>query len=148
LALLDEFAVGSAGRGGEALMDQREMRSPLGQAIGLGSAKEGVEHWWHQRLTAIALVPLGLWFVISVLAHIGGSRDQLALWLGSPIPAILMIVMFGVVFYHSALGVQVVIEDYVHREWLRLTSLVALRFGCLLAAVAGIFAVLRLSMGS
>src|SRR5882762_3994576 len=97
------------------------MRSPLGRAIGLGSAKEGVEHWWRQRLTAIALVPLGLWFVISVLAHIGGSRDQLALWLGSPIPAILMIVMIGVVFYHAALGVQVVIEDYVHREWLKLT---------------------------
>ncbi len=122
------------------------MRSPLGRAVGLGSAKEGVEHWWRQRLTAIALVPLGLWFVVSLLTHIGGGYEQAVNWLGQPIPAILMIVLIVVTFYHAALGVQVVVEDYVHQEWTKLGALVAVRFACVLLAVAGIFAVLRVAL--
>src|SRR5438270_1858612 len=89
------------------------MRSPLGRAIGLGSAKEGVEHWWRQRMTAVALVPLALWFVIALIAHLGVDQDAAVAWLGSPIPAILMILMIGVTFYHASLGIQVIIEDYV-----------------------------------
>jgi len=128
-------------------MEHEGMRSPLGRAIGLGSAKEGVEHWWRQRLTALALVPLGLWFVASLLAHVGGGYDQTIAWLGRPVPAILMIVLVAVTFYHAGLGVQVVIEDYVQREWVKLGTLIALRFVCVLLAVAGIFAVLRLAVG-
>ncbi len=127
-------------------MEQERMRSPLGRAVGLGSAKEGVEHWWRQRLTAIALVPLGLWFVASLLAHVGGGYEQTTAWLGQPIPAILMIALIIVTFYHAALGLQVVVEDYVHREWVKLGTLVALRFACSLLAVAGIFAVLRVAL--
>jgi succinate dehydrogenase / fumarate reductase membrane anchor subunit len=128
-------------------MEQHGMRSPLGRAVGLGSAKEGVEHWWRQRLTAIALVPLTLWFVASLLAHVGGGYEQTLAWLGRPVPAILMIVLIAVTFYHAALGVQVVIEDYVHREWVKLGALISLRFACVLLAVAGIFAVLRVAVG-
>jgi succinate dehydrogenase / fumarate reductase membrane anchor subunit len=128
-------------------MKQEGMRSPLGRAVGLGSAKEGVEHWWRQRLTAIALVPLALWFVVSLLAHVGGGYEQTLAWLGRPVPAILMIVLIAVTFYHAALGMQVVVEDYVHREWVKLGMLIALRFACVLLAVAGIFAVLRVAVG-
>jgi len=127
-------------------MAQEPMRSQLGRVVGLGSAKEGVEHWWLQRLTAIALVPLGLWFVISLLAQLGGSYQQTLAWLGAPIPAILMILMLGTTFYHAALGMQVVIEDYVHQEWMKLALLIALRFVCFALAVTGIFAVLRVAL--
>jgi succinate dehydrogenase / fumarate reductase membrane anchor subunit len=126
-------------------MQDHGMRSPLGRAIGLGSAKEGVEHWWRQRLTAVALVPLTLWFVIALLAHVGVARQEAVAWLGSPIPAILMILLIGVAFYHAALGLQVVIEDYVHREWSKLTLLIAMRFACFFLGVAGIFAILRMA---
>lgn len=122
------------------------MRSPLGRAVGLGSAKEGVDHWWRQRLSAIALVPLGLWFVASLLAHVGGGYEQAVAWLGSPLPAILMIALIAATFYHAALGMQVVVEDYVHREWVKLGTLIFLRLACLLLAVAGIFAVLRVAL--
>src|SRR5258706_9490352 len=92
---------------GVGAMEHEGMRSPLGRAIGLASAKEGVEHWWRQRLTALALVPLGLWFVASLLAHVGGGYDQTIACLGRPVPAILMIVLVAVTFYHAGLGVQV-----------------------------------------
>ena len=127
---------------------QGRLRSPLGRAIGLGSAKEGVEHWWRQRLTAIALVPLALWFAASVLAHLGSDHAQFVAWLRSPVPAILMILVVATSFYHAALGCQVVIEDYVHGEGAKLVSLILLRLVCLLFAVAGIFAVLRIALGS
>jgi succinate dehydrogenase / fumarate reductase, membrane anchor subunit len=128
-------------------MREEGMRSPLGRAVGLGSAKEGVEHWWRQRLTALALVPLALWFVVSLLAHVGGGYEQTLAWLGRPVPAILMIVLIAVTFYHAALGMQVIVEDYVHREWVKLAALIALRFACILLGVAGIFAVLRIAVG-
>jgi succinate dehydrogenase / fumarate reductase, membrane anchor subunit len=127
-------------------MNQERMRSPLGRAVGLGSAKEGAEHWWWQRLTALALVPLSLWLVVVLLSHIGSGYEQTVAWIGQPIPAILIIVLIATTFYHAALGVQVVIEDYVHREWVKLGSLIALRFACVLLAVSGIFAVLRLAL--
>lgn len=127
-------------------MEQGGMRSPLGRAVGLGSAKEGVDHWWQQRLTAIALVPLGLWFVASLLGHIDGSYEDAVAWLGSPLPAILMILLISATFYHAALGMQVVVEDYVHREWVKLSALILVRLACLLLAVAGVFAVLRVAL--
>ena len=99
------------------------LRSPLGRAIGLGSAKEGVEHWWAQRGAA-------------VLA-----------WLHAPVQAILAILLLIAVFYHAALGLQVVVEDYVHAEWLKVSSLVTMRLVSFGLAVAGIFAVLRIAFG-
>jgi succinate dehydrogenase / fumarate reductase membrane anchor subunit len=127
------------------MMQDHGMRSPLGRVVGLGSAKEGVDHWWRQRLTAVALVPLVLWFVIALVAHVGVGRREAVAWLGSPIPAILMVLLIGAGFYHAALGLQVVVEDYVHREWSKLTLLIAMRFACVLLGVAGIFAILRMA---
>src|SRR5438270_6324665 len=92
------------------------MRSPLGRAIGLGSAKEGVEHWWALRLTSIALVPLVLWFVIAVIALAGADRALLVDWIRHPVPAVLLVLLLATTFHHSALGLQVVIEDYVGNE--------------------------------
>lgn len=123
------------------------MRSPLGQAIGLGSAKEGVQHWWVQRLTAVALIPLTLWFAASLIAHIGAGRAAVVQWLGAPGPAIAMLLLLIAAFYHLTLGLQVVIEDYVHSEWLKLPALVLNRLICIALAIAGIFAVLRMALG-
>jgi succinate dehydrogenase / fumarate reductase membrane anchor subunit len=129
-------------------MDRRELRSPLGRAIGLGSAKEGVEHWWAQRVSAVALLVLGLWFVASLVALAGADRATVVAWLHGPLAAILTILTLAAVFYHNALGLQVVIEDYVHGEAAKIGALVAVRLICLALAVAGIFAVLRIALGA
>ena len=127
-------------------MAQSPMRSPLGRAIGLGSAKEGVDHWWAQRITAIALVPLTLWFVIAVIRLAGADRAALVAWLHHPLPAVTMVLLLTAGFYHSALGLQVVIEDYVHREATRYTLLILNKLLSIALAALGIFAVLKLSL--
>ena len=129
-------------------MAATRMRSPLGRAIGLGSAKEGVEHWWAQRVTALALVPLIVWFVIGIIERVGADRAELRQWLAQPLPAIAMLLLLIATFYHTALGLQVVIEDYVHVEGPKLALLIVMRLACFALAVAGIFAVLRLALGT
>ena len=124
------------------------LRTPLGRAIGLGSAKEGVEHWWRERVTAIALVPLCLWFVAEIIHHAGADRSALAGWLHHPVPAVLMLLLLAVTFHHTALGLQVVVEDYVGHEGARLSLIIAIRLLCVLLAVFGIFAVLKLAFGA
>jgi succinate dehydrogenase / fumarate reductase membrane anchor subunit len=128
-------------------MERQRLRTPLSQAIGLGSAKEGVEHWWAQRVSAVALVVLGLWFVAAIIAHAGADRAAVLAWLHGPLSAILTILLVAFVFYHGALGLQVVIEDYIHSEWVKIPALVAMRLLSLALAVAGIFAVLRIAFG-
>ena len=128
-------------------MAEEQLRTPLGRAFGLGSAKEGVQHWWAQRVSAVALIVLGLWFAAALIAHAGADRAAVVAWLHEPLSAILAILMLAAVFYHAALGLQVVIEDYVHSEWLKLSTIVAMRLISLGLAVAGIFAVLRIAFG-
>ncbi|HMD64472.1 MAG TPA: succinate dehydrogenase, hydrophobic membrane anchor protein [Stellaceae bacterium] len=123
------------------------MRSPLGRAIGLGSAKEGVEHWWAQRMTAIALVPLSLWFVSAVIGLIGADLETVQNWVSQPLAAILLVLLLIAMFYHVSLGLQVVIEDYVHTELVKLGLVGATRLLCFGFAVAGIFAVLSMALG-
>lgn len=122
-------------------------RTPLGRARGLGSAKAGTEHWWVSRLTSLALIPLTLWFVISVIGHLDASWEEMRAWLGSPLTAVLMVVTIGVTFHHTASGLQVVIEDYVHVEWAKMVGIIAVKFLALLLAVAGIFSVLKIAFG-
>jgi succinate dehydrogenase / fumarate reductase, membrane anchor subunit len=124
------------------------MRSPLGRAIGLGSAKEGVEHWWAQRITAIALLPLSLWFVSAVISLVGADLETVQNWVSQPLAAILLVLLLIAMFYHLALGIQVVIEDYVHTELARLGLVVVIRLLSFGFAVAGIFAVLSIAFGS
>jgi succinate dehydrogenase / fumarate reductase membrane anchor subunit len=123
------------------------MRSPLGRAVGLGSAKEGVEHWWMQRITALALVPLILWFVIAVIGLVGADLETVQNWLSRPLPAILLILLLIATFYHMSLGLQVVVEDYVRAELAKLGMIAAIRLLCFAFAVAGIFAVLSIAVG-
>ena len=125
----------------------RTLRTPLGKVRGLGSAKEGVEHWWMQRLSSIALIPLSIWFIIGVLGHIGADYADMQAWLSSPFAAIMMILFVGVTMWHTAQGAQVIIEDYVHNEWAKVSSLIAVKFASFGLAVAGIYAVLKIAFG-
>jgi len=124
------------------------LRSPLGRAIGLGSAKEGVQHWWAQRVSALALVPLTLWFVIAVIGLVGADRQAPVAWLHNPVAAMLMILLLVAIFYHAALGLQVVIEDYVARDGWKLALVIAMRLLCLVFVVRGVLAVLKLALGA
>jgi len=127
-------------------MDRQRMRSPLGRAMGLGSAKEGAEHWWMARVSAVALIPLTLWFVASIIAHTGSDYVTFIVWLRMPLVSILMVLLLIALFYHTALGLRVVIEDYVHSE-AKFGVLIAVRLGCVALAVAGILATMRIALG-
>jgi len=123
-------------------MDRQCMRSPLARAMGLGSAKEGVEHWWMERVSAVALVPLTLWFVASIIAHTGSDYATFIGWLRTPLATIMMVLLLIALFYHTALGLQVIIEDYVHSA-AKIPALVIMRLGCFALAAAGIVAAQR-----
>ncbi len=123
------------------------LRTPLGKVMGLGSAKEGTGHWWMQRVTAIALVVLGLWFMISLAAANDlGYRSTVA-WLARPINAVLLSSFVLTLLYHSKLGVQIVIEDYVSSPAFKVGGLLLSVFVHLLLAMAGVIAILRISTG-
>jgi succinate dehydrogenase / fumarate reductase membrane anchor subunit len=124
------------------------MRSPLGRAYGLGSAREGAKDWWVMRLSSVALIPLTLWFVVSVIGNAGADYESFTAWVASPIPAVLLVITIAVTFNHMAHGLREVIEDYVHVEWQKLAALIVVKFGCVVLGVAGIFAVLRIAFGS
>ena len=123
------------------------LRSPLGRVRGLGSAKEGTAHWWAQRLTAVALIPLVLWFAGSVAAMTGSGHGAVVAWLANPVVAIIMILLIVATFHHAQLGMQVVIEDYVHSEWLKVASIVLVKFLAVVLGVAALFSVLKIAFG-
>jgi len=123
------------------------LRSPLGRVLGLGSAKDGTGHWWAQRLSAIALVPLSLWFLGSLAFLPGLDYLTLRAWLSFPVSGLLTVLLVTVASYHSYLGTRVVVEDYVHTAGMKLLCLVSLRFLYVLAGGAGVFAVLRVDFG-
>jgi succinate dehydrogenase membrane anchor subunit len=123
------------------------LRSPLSRVRGLGSAKEGVSHWWAQRLTALALIPLAVWFVISLLSITGADHAAVRAWVGSPVVAGLLILLIAATFYHAYLGLQVVIEDYVHSEGWKLVALLAVKGASWLLAILGVVSVLVLLLG-
>ena len=124
------------------------MQSDLARVRGMGSAKEGVQHWWMQRLTAVALVPLTLWLAISIIAHAGAGHAAVTAWMGQPVPAILMILLVVGGYYHAKLGIQVVIEDYVHNEGVKFAALIGLKLLTVLLGVASVFAILKLAFGA
>jgi succinate dehydrogenase / fumarate reductase membrane anchor subunit len=125
--------------------NKQNMRTPLARATGLGSAKEGVGAWWAERVSAVALVPLALWFAASIIAHTGSDYATFIVWLRTPLAAILMILLLIAVFYHTALGLQVVIEDYVHSAT-KFAAVIAVRLGCCALATAGVVAILRIAL--
>ncbi len=123
-------------------------RTPLGRVRGLGSAKEGTEHFWAQRLTAIALVPLALWFVASLAVYTGADHATAKSWLAEPFSAVVMVLLVVTGFHHAQLGLQVVIEDYVSTEWIKVLSIIVVKLGALALGVAAIFSVLKIAFGS
>jgi succinate dehydrogenase / fumarate reductase membrane anchor subunit len=124
------------------------LRTPLGRVLGMGAAKEGVQHWWLQRLTSIALVPLATWFLVSLLALPAFDQATVRLWLSQGWTALLLCLLVLVASWHSQLGVRVVIEDYVHGAGSRTLLLVLVTFLHVFIAAAGLFAVLRVALGS
>jgi succinate dehydrogenase / fumarate reductase, membrane anchor subunit len=121
------------------------LRSPLGRARGLGSARAGSKHWWAQRLTAAALVPLTLWFIWSILHLTGAAQADIADWLSSPVRLALLLALIAATFHHLQLGLQVVIEDYVVQEGVKLASILAVKGLCILLAL--ICAICALTLG-
>ena len=120
-------------------------RSQLGRVRGLGSARGGVRHWWVQRLTAMALLPLTIWFVICVLGLLGAAQSAVAAFIATPVNTVLLVALVAISLHHAEAGVQTVIEDYVHREGMRIAALLAVKALTLFLALAGIIAVLKLA---
>ena len=123
------------------------LRSPVGRVLGLGSAKDGTGHWWAQRVSAVALIPLTLWFLLSLLALPVLDYATVRAWLSVPLSGLLAVLLVVVLTYHSYLGTTVVIEDYVHAAGTKLLSLLLLRFLYVLVGGAGIFAILHVAFG-
>nr|WP_240151546.1 succinate dehydrogenase, hydrophobic membrane anchor protein [Oleiagrimonas citrea] len=124
------------------------MRNPLQRARGLGSAKSGANHWWMQRMTAVALVVLGIWFVITLLSLMHADFATAHATLAKPWNAVLMIAFTTSMFWHAQLGLQVVIEDYVHTRWLEVSLMVLVKLLAVLFALACALAVLRVALGA
>lgn len=125
-----------------------DLRSPLNRARGLGSAKSGVHHFWMQRLTAVALIPLVIWFAVSLVMLSGADYGMARAWLGSPFVMVLLILTICIGLYHGQLGMQVVIEDYVHSEGVKLALIVAIKFIAVFFGLAAIVASMRIGFGS
>jgi succinate dehydrogenase / fumarate reductase, membrane anchor subunit len=123
------------------------LRSPIGRVLGLGAAKEGFSHWWLQRVTSVALVLLGLWFVFALLRMPTFQHEFVVAWIAMPLNAVLLLLLIGTLVYHSQLGVQVVVEDYVHHHGLKIATMMLLTFVHVAVAALAIFAVLRIAFG-
>lgn len=122
------------------------LRTPLGRVRGLGSARSGVHHWWAQRITSMALLPLTLWFVLSVAGLAGAGYEATLSWIARPWNAVLLLVTVGVTFHHTAAGLQVIVEDYLHVEWARMAAVLAIKALCLVLALAAALAILRIAI--
>jgi succinate dehydrogenase / fumarate reductase membrane anchor subunit len=116
--------------------------------LGSGSAKDGTGHWWAQRVSAIGLLVLGLWFLWSLTQIAGFAQVQVATWISDPWNSVMLVLLCGTLAWHSSLGVQVVIEDYVHGPLLKILLLLLNRFAHVFVAIAAAFAVLRISLGN
>jgi succinate dehydrogenase / fumarate reductase membrane anchor subunit len=124
------------------------LMTPLNRVLGLGTAKGAAEHWWLQRMTAVALLPLGLWLAYELLTLRSFEYASVVAWVGEPITSILLILLVVAVGYHSALGVQVVIEDYVSGKGSRAAALMASTLAHAGLTIAAVFAVLKIAFGS
>ncbi len=123
------------------------MRTPLKNVRGLGSAKEGTTHWWHQKVTAVALVPLFVIALAYVIALVGADYERVRYILSLPFTSIILLLLIGATFYHLKLGLQVVIEDYIHTESTKIVVLLLNTFFCAIVGLASALAVLKLALG-
>jgi succinate dehydrogenase / fumarate reductase membrane anchor subunit len=123
------------------------VRSPLRRVLGLGSAKDGSSHWISQRATAVALVILGAWFFLGLASLPAIDHEAVVAWLGSPVSAVLAVLLVAVAGHHANLGLQVVVEDYVASHTTRLALLLAVKFALAAATLTGVLAVVRIASG-
>ena len=124
------------------------LRTPLGRVLGLGTAREGTEHWWAQRVSAVALLLLGAWFVIAIVMLDGLDHSAAVAFVAAPWNGVLLMLLSVTLAYHSYLGVQVVVEDYVHAPGIKVVSLMFSRFAHLFVAVAAVYAIVRVGIGA
>jgi len=122
------------------------LRSPLGKVRGLGSAKNGTHHWWMQKVTAVALIPLTIWFVSSVVRMTQAEYEVVINWMNSPVVAVLMLLFIITGMYHLKLGLQVVVEDYIHAEIPKMLLQMFITFGCVLVGTTAVFSILRIAL--
>ena len=124
------------------------LRTPLGRVLGLGTAKDGTSHWWGQRVSAVALLLLGLWFAVAVATMSGYGYTEARVFIGQPLNSILLLLLSVAIAYHSYLGIQVVIEDYVHAPGLKVATLLLSRFAHILLVAAAVFAILKIGLNA
>jgi succinate dehydrogenase / fumarate reductase membrane anchor subunit len=127
-------------------IDIQVMRTQLGRARGTGSAHSGVHHWYAERITAIALVPLTLWFIFSMVRLVGAPQESVVAWAGHPVNTVLLLALIGMTFHHMQLGIQVVLEDYVDAKWLMNVLILATKAGAALLGLMAAVAVLKLAL--
>ena len=128
-------------------MNTTDLQTPLKRARGLGSAKDGTHHFVVQRITALALVPLALWTIWLALALVHADYAHARAIVHHPFAAIWLTAFVIATFWHAQLGLQVVIEDYVHSRWLEITAQLAVKFFCVIGALASVLAIVRIALG-
>ncbi len=123
------------------------MQSPLARARGLGSAKSGTRQWWFERVTAIALLPLSLWLVASLIGLVGADHAVIVAWIRDPLVAVPLLLFAAIMFWHLQMGVKVVIEDYIHHEGVKIGALLLVNFAVVVLAAAAVFSILKIALG-
>jgi len=121
------------------------LRSPLGKVLGAGAAKEGAHHWWAQRISAVGLLLLAPWFLLSLIALGDMSYASVHDWVGLPVNTVLLSLLVLAVTYHAYLGLQVVVEDYVAHKGIRVLVMLVIKFALLILGVLGVVSVLRIA---
>ena len=124
------------------------LRSPLGRVLGLGTAKDGTSHWWGQRVSGLAMAILGMWFAWSLATMTDYGHANTVVFISQPFNVVMLTLLCVTMAYHSYLGVQVVIEDYVHGLGLKLAASLLSRFAHIFFAIVGLFAILKLGVGA
>ena len=145
---MDRRRLRRGGHGSFLVGRDMSLKTPLGRVLGLGSAKEGTDHWWGQRVSAVAMIILGSWFVYSLLRLDSLTYLDVIRFIGVPLNAVLLSLLSLTLAYHSYLGVQVVIEDYVHAPGTKVVSLLLSRFAHIFVAIAAVYAILVIGIGS
>lgn len=130
----------------EAKPTRASLRTGLGRVRGLGSARDGVSHWWMQRLAAVTLVPLTVWVVFSMASLAGASQAAVQAWIATPWVTVLLVVLVVATFLHLAMGLQTVIEDYIRNEVAKIAALMLAKALCTLLCIAGVLAILRIAL--
>lgn len=125
---------------------QASLQAPLARVRGSGSARQGAHHWWMQRVSSVALLPLTIWFIASLATNAGMTHAEALIWIGTPFNAVLLLALIALTFQHTASGLQVIIEDYVNQEWLKIGAILAVKGICWLLGIAAALAVLRIAV--